>query len=132
MGRVPMVFGPLSLRPLASPVTTRILILLEQDEYHLQLTHKIIFFCLGNQGLYLVIFQFLERRYSPYALYELLELLFTYLGIYHIVYKLYTALARERRAPCLFQSIDHQFCYFTRLVRQFRYVFHLFPLLYFI
>src|SRR6266576_3291922 len=76
IGRVPIVFGPLSLRPLASPVTTRILFLLHQQLYDLDLAEKIILFCPGNQRFCLVIFQFLERCDTPYTIYQLQELLF--------------------------------------------------------
>src|SRR5579859_6390008 len=63
MGRVPGVLGPLRFRPLASPVTTRIrLLLIDQREYGFHLFHEIILFCPGNQRLYLVDLQFLNVR----------------------------------------------------------------------
>src|SRR5438874_2244256 len=70
MGRVPGAFGPLSLRPLASPVTTRILLLLDESQHYFRLTYKIVSRLRpGNERLYLVIFQFLECGYSPHTLY---------------------------------------------------------------
>src|SRR5438105_4364573 len=65
MGRVPTVLGALSLRPLASPVMTRILLRLDQGKHGFHLTHKIILLGPGNQGLHLVGFQFLQCRGSP-------------------------------------------------------------------
>src|SRR5207237_4102103 len=85
MGRVPGVFGPLSLRPLASPVTTRILLLLDESQHHFRLTYNIVSRLRPrNERHYLVVFQFLELRYSPRTLYQLQELLIADLVIYHI------------------------------------------------
>src|SRR5438552_17920897 len=55
IGRVPGVLGPLSLRPLASPVTTRMRFLpVNKRQHGLHLFHEIIFLCPGNERLYLV------------------------------------------------------------------------------
>src|SRR5439155_21564265 len=55
IGRVPGVLGPLSLRPLASPVTTRMRFLsINERQYSLHLLHEKIFLCPGNDRLYLV------------------------------------------------------------------------------
>src|SRR5260370_1193997 len=76
IGRVPAVLGPLSLRPLASPVTTRIrLLLVDQVQHGLYFIHEEIFFCPGNQRLYLVNLQFLYACCTPRALYYALQLL---------------------------------------------------------
>src|SRR5205823_5107786 len=60
IGRVPPVFGPLSLRPLASPVTTRIFRLLQNRQDYFRFTHKIILLGPGNQSLGLLVLQFIE------------------------------------------------------------------------
>src|SRR5947207_1273480 len=85
IGRVPLLFGPLSLRPLASPVTTRIFFLLQESQYHFYLADKIIFFGPGNQRLKLVIFELIERRHIPYTLDDLLQLLIAYLRIGYVM-----------------------------------------------
>src|SRR6266566_513603 len=74
MGRVPAVLGPLSLRHLASPVTTRI-----------RLFHELVFFCPGNQCLNLVNLQFLHAQCSPHALYEALQLVLADLRVQHVL-----------------------------------------------
>src|SRR6266516_2384567 len=82
MGRVPDVLGPLSLRPLASPVTTRIRpLLVNECQYSFHLFHEKIFLCPGNQRLYLVDLQFFDTRCAPRALYQALQLLFADLRI---------------------------------------------------
>src|SRR6266581_6064867 len=61
MGRVPGVLGPLSLRPLASPVTTRIRFLpTNERQYSLHLFHEVILLCPGNERLNLVDLQLLD------------------------------------------------------------------------
>src|SRR6266480_3993097 len=55
IGRVPGVLGPLSLRPLASPVTTRMRFLpVNKCQDGLHLFHEVIFLCPGNECFYLV------------------------------------------------------------------------------
>src|SRR6266487_1398932 len=55
IGRVPGVLGPLSLRPLASPVTTRMRFLPVNERQHsLHLFYEKIFLCPGNERLYLI------------------------------------------------------------------------------
>src|SRR5712692_331656 len=55
MGRVPIVLRALSLRPFASPVTTRRgLLLVDERQHCLHFNHEIIFFGPGEEGLYLV------------------------------------------------------------------------------
>src|SRR5207249_3642942 len=65
MGRVPIVLGALSLRPLASPVTTRITFLLKKNQDRLYLIDKIILFGPGDQGFHLVNLQFLQNLDFP-------------------------------------------------------------------
>src|SRR5258708_7558670 len=87
MGRVPAVLGPLSLRPLASPVTTRIgLLLVDAVQHSFYLFHEEVFFCPGNQCLNLVNLQFLHARCSPHALYEALQLVLADLRVQHVLY----------------------------------------------
>src|SRR5437763_9276 len=103
MGRVPGAFGPLSLRPLASPVTTRILLLLDESQHYFRLTYKIVSrLCPGNERLYLLIFQFFECGYSPYTLYYLQELLIADLVIYHVVQYLQAGITCSGGTACLF------------------------------
>src|SRR5215469_3213179 len=86
IGRVPAVLGALSLRPLASPVTTRIrLLLIDQVQHGLYLIQEEIFFGPGNQGLYLVNLQFLYTCCAPCALYDALQLLIADLGVQYIL-----------------------------------------------
>src|SRR6266700_6651009 len=55
IGRVLGVLGPLSLRPLASPVTTRMRFLsVNKLQHRLHLFNEKIFLCPGNERLYLV------------------------------------------------------------------------------
>src|SRR5206468_10694084 len=55
IGRVPGVLGPFSLRPLASPVTTRMRFLpIHERQYSLHFFYEEIFLCPGNKRLYLV------------------------------------------------------------------------------
>src|SRR2546421_11643114 len=55
IGRVPGVLGPLSFRPLASPVTTRMRFLsVNKRQHRLHLFNEKIFLCPGNERLYLV------------------------------------------------------------------------------
>src|SRR5215471_16225508 len=69
MGRVPDVLGPLSLRPLASPVTTRMRFLpIDERQYRLDLFQEVILLCPGNESFYLVDLQFLHTCYPPYTL----------------------------------------------------------------
>src|SRR5579883_967569 len=66
MGRVPAVLGALSLRPLASPVTTRIgFLLIDEIKYRLHLVYEVIFFGPGNESLDLVGLQFFHGCGAP-------------------------------------------------------------------
>src|SRR5205809_3678054 len=86
IGRVPDVLGPLSLRPLASPVTTRMRFLpINERQYRLYLFQEVILLCPGNQRFYLVNLQFLYTWYPPRVLYQVLQLLLADLRIKHIL-----------------------------------------------
>src|SRR6266581_6776772 len=86
IGRVPGVLGPLSLRPLASPVTTRMRFLsIDECQYSLHLLHEVILLCPGNQRLHLVNLQFLHTRYTPYTFHQVLQLRLADLRIKHVL-----------------------------------------------
>src|SRR6266704_3859572 len=85
IGRVPGVLGALSLRPFASPVTTRIMLLLINERQHgFHLIHEVIFLCPGNERFHLVNLQFLHTWCAPCALYQALQLLLADLRVEHV------------------------------------------------
>src|SRR5579883_3501608 len=85
IGRVPIVLGDLSLRPFASPVTTRIAILLKKRQHHLGLGDKFILLAPGNQLFGLLGLQFFIRSRSPYATNERLQLFWRELAVDNVM-----------------------------------------------
>src|SRR2546430_12227186 len=73
MGRVPTILGVFNLRPLASPVTTRIAILLQYSQSCLHFINKVILLGPGDQCLSLIHLQFFECRNTPNAKDEFLQ-----------------------------------------------------------
>src|SRR5437868_15450964 len=66
MGRVPVALGALSLRPLASPVTTRIgLLLVDTGQHGIHLLDEILFFCPVHERLRLLHLQLFYARGTP-------------------------------------------------------------------
>src|SRR5579884_250302 len=103
IGRVPIVFGDLSLRPFASPVTTRIAVLLKMRQQHLGLRHKVVLLAPGDQSLGLIAFQFLLRGRAPDTPNEGLQLFRAELPVNDIVQNFKTARADERGSTRLAQ-----------------------------
>src|SRR2546425_7982083 len=129
IGRVPAVLGPLSLRPLASPVTTRIrLLLVDQVQHGLYFIQEEIFFCPGNQRLYLVNLQFLYACCTPRALYDALQLLIADLRVQYVLQYHQASWAGSRCPSHLFQFIQLD-PRNRRLLLTFHSLFHLFILL---
>src|SRR5258706_6520196 len=107
IGRVPAVLGPLSLRPLASPVTTRIrLLLVDQVQHVLYFIQEEILFCPGNQRLYLVNLQFLDACCTPRALYNALQLLIADLRVQDVLQYHQAPWTGNRCPTHLFQLIQ--------------------------
>src|SRR5579883_2991447 len=109
IGRVPIVFGDLSLRPFASPVTTRIAVLLKMRQQHLGLRHKVVLLAPGNQGFGLIAFQFLLRGRAPDTPNEGLQLFRAELPVNDIVQNFKTARADERSPPRFAQPAHNIF-----------------------
>src|ERR1700676_1919961 len=89
MGRVPVVLGAFNLRPLASPVTTRmdarLSLSVYDDQYRSYLVLEVVFFGPGDQRLYMVLFQLFVGIDVPQALNKLLELRVADLRVQQVV-----------------------------------------------
>src|SRR6266699_1786390 len=98
MGRVPAVLGALSLRPLASPVTTRmffpsLLLFVQHRKHDFYFIHKVIFFGPGDQRFHLVLLQLFVGGGIPDSLDQLLELRVADLRVEQIMQDGQTSLA---------------------------------------
>src|SRR5579871_4040460 len=111
MGRVPGVLGDFSLRPFASPVTTRIaplspLFFAQNGQHRAHFILEVVLFGPRDQRLHLVLLELFIRRGVPDTLKQLLKLFVADLVAKHVMQNIDAARAGGRRAMNGSQIVD--------------------------